>query len=305
MTTTSSTVLNTYGKGLSLFAMMLLGAFFPQAHGLSFLIQYLVMAMLFFAFLDAEFNPKAFQKSVLWVLITNVAVAFIGYGIFASYNLTFALVAFITGIAPSAIASPVVISFIEGRVEYAVTAVLVTNISSALIIPLALPSLAGAAVPVSVWNVLRSALTVMLVPLILAWLVLWLPPGGQAFVRKGKRFSFPIWLINLFIISANAANFIRTQNTGSARVLLEIALISLGIVWSILRSARGLAAASTGRRPARRLGKKIFSFVIWIALTFINPLVAMGPTFYILYHHLYNSWLISRFEQRRIRVGSI
>ena len=260
MTTTSSTVLNTYGKGLSLFAMMLLGAFFPQAHGLSFLIQYLVMAMLFFAFLDAEFNPKAFQKSVLWVLITNVAVAFIGYGIFASYNLTFALVAFITGIAPSSIASPVVISFIEGRVEYAVTAVLVTNISSALIIPLALPSLAGAAVPVSVWNVLRSALTVMLVPLILAWLVLWLPPGGQAFVRKGKRFSFPIWLINLFIISANAANFIRTQNTGSARVLLEIALISLGICVVNFALGAWIGGRQYWQEASQALGQKNLLF---------------------------------------------
>jgi len=42
--------------------------------------------------------------------------------------------------------------------------------------------------------------------------------------------------------------------------------------------------------------------VIWIALIFINPLVAMGPMFYILYHHLYNSWLIYRFEKGRIRI---
>ena len=39
--------------------------------------------------------------------------------------------------------------------------------------------------------------------------------------------------------------------------------------------------------------------MIWVALTFINPLVAMGPTFYILYHNLYNSWQIYRFERRR------
>jgi hypothetical protein len=34
-------------------------------------------------------------------------------------------------------------------------------------------------------------------------------------------------------------------------------------------------------------------------LTFINPLVAMGPMFYIVYHHVYNSWSIYRFEKRR------
>jgi bile acid:Na+ symporter, BASS family len=298
----SSAFFNMYGKGLSLFAMMILGALFPQAHALSFLIQYLLMVMLFFAFLDVQFNPKAFQKGVLWVLLANIAVAFIGYRIFATRNITLAMVAFITGIAPSAIASPVVISFIEGRVDYAVASVLLTNVSSALIIPLTLPSLVGAAVPISVWDVLRSALTVMLVPLILARLALQLPSGMQAFIRKGKHSSFPIWLINLFIISANAANFIRNENAGSARVLAEIALISLGICVINFALGAWIGGRQYWQEASQALGQKNLSFVIWIALTFINPLVAMGPTFYILYHHLYNSWLISRFEQRRIRV---
>jgi bile acid:Na+ symporter, BASS family len=302
MASRSNIFLNTYGKGLSLFAMMILGALFPQAHELSFLIQYLLMVMLFFAFLDVQFNPKAFQKGVLWVLLANVAVAFIGYGIFAARNLTLAMVAFITGIAPSAIASPVVISFIEGRVDYVVASVLLTNVSSALIIPLALPSLVGAAVPISVWDVLRSALTVMLVPVILARLALQLSSGMQVFIRKGKRSSFPIWLINLFIISANAANFIRNESAGSAGVLAEIALISLGICVVNFALGAGIGGRQYWQEASQALGQKNLSFVIWIALTFINPLVAMGPTFYILYHHLYNSWLISRFEQRRIRV---
>jgi len=65
----------------------------------------------------------------------------------------------------------------------------------------------------------------------------------------------------------------------------------------------GLGALLGGERfrqeSSQSLGQKNNSFVIWIALTFINPLVAMGPTFYILYHNLYNSWQIYRFEKRR------
>ena len=44
--------LTTQGKGLSLLLTMLFGALVPQAHAFSFLIQYLLMLMLFFAFLD-------------------------------------------------------------------------------------------------------------------------------------------------------------------------------------------------------------------------------------------------------------
>ena len=290
-----------YGKVFGLLATMLVGAMFPRVHEFSFLIQYLLMLMLFFSFLDIEFKPQTFHKSVLWVLLANVAVAFLSYAALVSFDRTFALTAFMTAIAPTAIAAPVIMSFIQGEIEYVVAAVLVTNVSSALIVPLVLPFLLGAQaqVQISVWEVLQPVLIVMFVPLILARLVSRMPIRTQTFIRKGKRFSFSIWLLNLFIISANASNFFRNEDPNSAPTLIVIALISLVLcivnfgVGALLGGQRNWQAAS------QSLGQKNLSFVIWIALTFINPLVAMGPTFYILYHHLYNSWSIYQFEKRR------
>ena len=291
--------LKIYGKVFGLLATMMLGALSPQFHTLSFLIQYLLMAMLFFAFLDIEFKPQTFQKSVLWVLLANVAVAFMSYVALASFDIMLALTAFLTAIAPTAIAAPVIIGFIKGEIEYVVTAVLITNVSSALIIPLALPFLLGADVQISIREVLQPVLIVMFVPLILARVVARFSLKTQAFIRKGKSFSFPIWLINLFIISANASNFLRNENSNSTLTLITIALISLVIC--IVNF--GVGALLGGRRnwqeASQSLGQKNLSFVIWIALTFVNPLVAMGPTFYVLYHHLYNSWSIYQFEKRR------
>jgi BASS family bile acid:Na+ symporter len=291
--------LKTQGKGLSLLFTMLIGALVPQAHVLSFLIQSLLMVMLFFAFLDIEFKPQSFQKSVLWVLIANVAVAFVSYFVLLPFDLTLALAAFMAAIAPTAIAAPVIIGFIERDVEYAVTSVILTNIASAIIVPIALPSLLGAEVQISVWEVLQPVLVVMFVPLILSRLVSHLPADAQGFIRKGKVTSFPIWLVNLFIISANASDFLRNSNTDSISTLAVIALISLVIC--ILNFGMGalLGGRNHWQEASQALGQKNLSFVIWIALTFINPLVAMGPTFYILYHHLYNSWSIYQFERRR------
>ena len=291
--------LKIYSKVFGLLATMLVGALFPQVHSLSFLIQYLLMGMLFFAFLDINFKPETFQRSVLWILLANVGVAFLSYAVLASFDMTLALTAFMTAIAPTAIAAPVIIGFIQGKIEYVVTAVLFTNISSAVIIPLTLPFLLGAEVQISVWEVLQPVLIVMFVPLILARLVSHLPPRTQKTIRKGKQFSFPIWLVNLFIITANASNFLRNENSDSTFTLVTIALISLALC--IVNF--GVGALLGGRRnwqeASQSLGQKNLSFVIWIALTFINPLVAMGPTFYILYHHLYNSWSICQFEKRR------
>jgi bile acid:Na+ symporter, BASS family len=293
--------LKIYGKVFGLLATMALGALFPQVHVFSFLIQYLLMVMLFFAFLDIKFKLQTFQTSVLWVLLANLAVGFLSYALLISFDQTFALTAFMTAMAPTAIAAPVIISFIKGKIEYVIAAVLVTNISSAVIIPVALPFLIDVQtqVQISVWDVLKPVLIVMFVPLILAQLVSQLPSGQQDFLRKGKRFSFAIWLLNLFLISTNASNFLRNEETNSIATLLGIALISL--VLCIVNF--GLGALLGGRQnwqeASQSLGQKNLSFVIWIALTFINPLVAMGPTFYILYHHLYNSWSIYQFEKRR------
>lgn len=301
MTSNTNSFFKIYGKVFGLLATMALGALFPQFHGLSFLIQYLLMVMLFFSFLDIEFRVQTFQKSILWILFANVVVAFLSYAALASFDRTLALTAFMTAIAPTAIAAPVIMSFIKGHIEYVVAAVLVTNISSAIIIPVTLPYLLGAQTQlhISVWEVLEPVMIVMFVPLLLARLVSYMPSGTQRFLRTGKRFSFAIWLLNLFLISANASSFLRQEDVNSLSILLMIALISL--VLCIVNF--GLGALLGGRQnwqeASQSLGQKNLSFVIWIALTFINPLVAMGPTFYILFHHLYNSWSIFRFEKQR------
>jgi BASS family bile acid:Na+ symporter len=290
------------GKGLSLLFTMLVGALVPQAQAFSFLIQYLLMVMLFFAFLDIEFRPQKFQKSVLWVLLANVAVSFVSYMMIAQFNLMLALAAFMTAIAPTAIAAPVIISFIQREVEYVVASVVLTNIASALIVPLVLPSLLGKVIQISVWEVLQPVLVVMFVPLLLAQLVSRLPEEAQSIIRMGKVSSFPIWLVNLFIISAKASDFLRNDNTDSISTLAVIAFVSLVICIVNFSVGALLGGQEHWREASQALGQKNLSFVIWIALTFINPLVAMGPMFYIVYHHIYNSWSIYRFEKERVRV---
>lgn len=291
--------LKNYGKVIALLLMMVLGGLLPQFHVLSPLVQYLLMSMLFFAFLDIDVRPSAFEKGVAWVLLANLGIAFLAYGLLSFVDPTLALAAFMTGIAPTAISSPVIVSFIEGRVEYVVASVLLTNISMALVVPIALPTLAGALIDIPVWDVLRPILVVMFVPLLLARLATYLPQKTRAFVRAGKRYSFPLWLFNLFIISAKAADFLRNEHSASWGTLVVVGLVSLVICIANFALGAWIGGPQYRQEASQALGQKNNSFVIWVALTFLNPLVAMGPTFYVLYHNLYNSWQIYLFEKRR------
>ncbi len=166
-------------------------------------------------------------------------------------------------------------------------------------VPLALPSLLGTAARVSVWEVLQPVFITVFVPLILARLVRLLPLGARAVVRKGKNFSFVIWLLNLFLICAKAVDFLRNGSAGSTGLLPAIALVSLVICAVNFALGALIGGRNYWQEASQALGQKNNSFVIWMALTFINPFVAMGPTFYVLYHNLYNSFQIYLFEKRR------
>ena len=295
---------NTYGKGLLLFLMMGLGFLFPQASKFSFLIQYLLMIMLFFSFLDIRLNAEILSGGVLLILLANVAIALVGYWVFSGINPTLALVAFITGIAPTAISSPVMIGFVKGKVAYVVAALVLTNLVSAVLVPLLLPSLIGKDLTISIWDMLSSSMMVVFIPIVLAQLVCLLPENGQNFFWKGKSVTFPVWLLNLFIVSAKSAQFILYENKGTLQILLKIALISLILCVANFALGARIGGKDRWREGSQALGQKNLSFVLWIALTYINPLVAMGPIFYILYHHIYNSWMIYQFEKQQLQIST-
>lgn len=288
----------TNGKVVSLIVTMLVGIAIPQAHVLTFLVQYLLMVMLFFAFLDIEISKVKIDLRVILVLAANLATGFGWYLLFKQINHELAMTAFITAMAPTAISSTVIVSFIRGKVDFMVSSVLLTNTTVALVIPLSIPFVVGTDAIISTWDVLLPVLITMFLPLILSRFIRFLPKEVKTGLTIGKRFTFPIWLFNLFIISAKASDFIRQENSGAIIDLIEIAAMALLIC--IVNFALGalLGGRQYWREASQALGQKNNSFAIWIALTFINPLAAMGPTIYILFHNLYNTWQIYQYEKR-------
>jgi bile acid:Na+ symporter, BASS family len=197
-----------YGRTVSLGLAMLAGILLPQASAFSWLVPYLLVALLFYSFLDITITRHSFTRGVLWILLANLSIAFLAYFVLRPIDTDLALVAFMSGITPTATAAPVIVSFLGGQVEYVIASVLVTNVVVALLIPFALPIVASTRVTISTWEVLQSSLFVVFVPLVLSRLFVYLPKTPQRIIKRGKSLSFSIWLLNLFLVTAKAAAFI-------------------------------------------------------------------------------------------------
>jgi BASS family bile acid:Na+ symporter len=277
------------------------GVFFPEAHVLAFLIPLLVAVMMFLASLDLPIGPDSFRGSVWGVLAANLAIAFLGYFLFLPVDRDLALAAFLTGVTPTAISAPVIIDFLHGRVGYVVASVLITNLFMAAMLPFVLPLVVGTEAGISTAAALRSILLVVCVPLGLSRGVSYLPEKVRRTIGRGKPLSFFVWLVALFLVTAKSSHFLRNDLTIPAKTILAIAAIAF-VICVVNFSVGALIGGKQHRREASQaLGQKNNSFTIWLALTFINPVVALGPTCYVLYHNAYNALQLFAFERKRRR----
>jgi BASS family bile acid:Na+ symporter len=162
----------------------------------------------------------------------------------------------------------------------------------------------GTRIAISTWDVLQSVLVVVFIPFILSRLLRYLPLNAQQRVRQGKRLTFFFWLTNLFLVTSKATAFILHDLSVPITTLAEIALISLMICAINFRIGAWLGGRDYRQEGSQSLGQKNNAFTIWLALTFVTPLIALGPTFYIVYHNLYNSFQLYRFGKTQLRADT-
>ncbi len=284
-----------FSRTLAILGAIAFGALLPQAHVLVGAVPWLVMTMLLLVFLQTRLSRSALRPSHFLLLAANILLGFAGAG--AGWLLggrDVALAAFFAGITPTATAAPVIISFLRGRVDYVVAAFLLTNLTIAALIPFLLPWVLGRPTPEAFAHVAASVGFVVFLPLALAWLVRRIYPGAAEWPARLRNASFGMWVITMFLITSNASHFLR-QHADTPHVLLaKIAAITLLVCAANFAVGRAIGGREFPREASQALGQKNTAFTIYLAMTYASPLIALGPTCYVIWHNLWNSWQLHR-----------
>lgn len=284
-----------YARTAAILSAMTLGALVPQAHVLAGAIRWLVMAMLFLVFLQTRLSFAAFHRTHLLLFATNIAVGFAAWGIGRLVGgQDLALAVFFCGITPTAIAAPVIISFLRGRVDYVVTAFLLSNLGIAALLPVMLPLVLGRATPEAFAQVAGSVGLVVFVPMALAWLIRTFHAPAATWPGKLRNVSFGLWVFAIFLITANASDFLRRHSDAPHLLIAEIALGSLAICVLSFTLGHLIGGKEFAREASQSLGQKNTTFTIYLALAYAGPVAALGPTCYVIWHNLWNSWQLHR-----------
>ena len=276
------------------------GYFIPQAASCTFLIRYFLMVMLFLIFMQVKVQGMRPRKTHWRILIANIAI---GLAVWLLASLSgsrdLAHAAFFTGITPTASAAPVIMRFLGGDVEFVVTSFLTTNIGVSLSLTGLIPLVTGNFTLNFLGNVAWNLFFLIGIPMTAAFIVRKLYPKGKELAPKLAYFSFLLWLSMLFLTASSASAYIRRTSV-SPLILLEIAGLSALICTVNFALGHVLAGKEFRRESSQSLGQKNTMFTLSLAMTFSGPLAALGPTFYVLWHNLWNAVQMFLHDRRKI-----
>jgi BASS family bile acid:Na+ symporter len=281
-------------KTILLLATITAGVLFPFAHSYSYLIKYLLMIMLFFSFLKMEVKKAHLTINHLYILLINISVPLIAFWILKSFDLVLAQVVFITAIAPTAIASPIIINLLNGKIEFTVISIILTNFVVAFLLPFLLPTLIYSSSSITMIDVLIPVSTVFLIPYFLSVIIKKYFPIIKTRLIKFNQYVFYILVLNINLGTSKASHYIRQEMSFSDIIIYEIAIASLILCFLYFFMGRLSAPKNLKVEGGQSLGQKNNGFTVWVALTFISPLAVLGPVFYILFQNFYISWQLHK-----------
>lgn len=264
---------------------------FLHDHGSS-IMPPMIMCMLLFAFIDVHFNRESVGWSHVRIPCAMVAVAVVSCFLIRKFtgNSDFAAMAFLIGMTPTANAAPVITGLLGRREDYATVSVVSTNLFVAFALAPIAALVLGSEIEFSTTELAAKTMLLVGVPFVVATILRNFAVPAANFVRRVKFLSFYLWMTMLGTICAQSSNYICTHPEIPVSTLAEVFL--LAAVMCALNFALGyfLGEKRFRRECSQSLGQKNTMLMLWVAVAFFNPLVALGPTFYVVCHNLWNSW---------------
>lgn len=279
---------------------IVLGALLPQLHGFIWLVRWLIIGQLFLVFLQTRMSRSSLRRSHFVLLAVNIAMGFIAWQLGKWVGgPEVGLAAFFGGITPTASAAPVIMSFLGGRVDYVIASFVLTNVVVAALMPLLLPLVLGRPTPEAFAQVSGSIGLVIFVPMAAAQLLRLAWPGSVAWPPRLRNVSFGCWVLMMFLVTSNASDFIRHGSDASHHQVFLIAAVTAFVSASNFALGWIIGGKEFHREASQSLGQKNSAFTVYLALTYASPLVALGPTFYVIWHNIWNSWQLYRVDRRQ------
>ena len=279
----------------------------------SYVLPILMFLVLFVVFCKTDFHQLRLKRWHLYVamlqtlLVALFMAPMLVWPLSVSWFILLeALLAIV--ICPCAAAAPVVTMKLGGNLEQMTSYTFLSNLVSALLIPLCFPLLPGACersaemafLPLFI-GILWKVMAVLLLPMIAAWITKKFLPRFHGWVISIKDLSYYMWAFTLMLVSGTTARNIAEAWQRTPLILL-LAIAFFALLVCLLQYGLGRLVGGRFGRPieaGQGMGQKNTAFAIWTTTAFLTPLSSVGPGCYILWQNTINSLEIYHYSSAK------
>lgn len=260
------------------------------------LIPFLLFLMLFITYSRVLLRDIRLTRFHYILLGIQYLGSILVYLALYQFNIIVAQAAMICILAPTAASAPVITGMLGGNISTIAAYSFISNLSIAILSPFFLAAMGGSdggsiSFFSSIIIIFRKIMPVLLLPFVLALFLEKISPTIHDKVRKSQNLSFYLWAVALTIVISRVTMFISIQEKSSYRLELIIALVALIIC--LLQFWIGRTIGTKYNRTVsggQGLGQKNTILAIWLTQTYLNPLASIGPSAYVLWQNIVNSY---------------
>ncbi len=267
----------------------------PLDH-ISFLLPGLLFLMIFFAYCNMSIKELRFSSMHLVMISLQIVIGILVFFLIRPFSAPTAEAMLICIMAPTAIASTVVLSMIGGNMALLTLYTLIGNVLIALLLPVLLPLLgisADLSYIRSLFYILKQLFPMLVVPLFLALLLSRILPKVHSGIRKRPSISFFLYFFAFAVLMGRSVSYFMDYDKGK---YTEVVIIALGsLIACIFQYWLGRRVGSLyGERitGGQAMGHKNTILAIWIAQSFLHPLASIAPVAYIIWQAAFNGYQV-------------
>ena len=262
----------------------------------SFLVPFIIFAILLLTFTAVDLRKLRFSMLDLWLMLFQIVVSTGGYTLITllggSHIVAEGLL--IGVLCPVASSVAVIACLLGANRETVTTYTIVGNLMVALVAPVVF-SLVGDHPELDIVDSMLLMFSkigsTLALPFFLAVLLQLLLPKANALLARYNGLGFYLWALALLFTLGQTIDYIFLNGEGNWGSIAWLGGLSL--LFCVVQFATG---RWLGRRygdvigGGQLLGQKNTAFGIWMANTFLSPLSSVFLAFYSVFQNVWNAW---------------
>lgn len=269
--------------------------FHEWIHYLVFLTPYLIFVMLLVTYTRVRIEDLRITPFQWTLLAVQMIGAWLVYAVLYPLSEMAATAAFLCVFMPTATAAPVVTGMLGGSVTKLATYSLLSNLAVAVTAPAFLSFVNDSGREISFYysfiTICAQVIPLLVLPLVVAILIRHSYPRLHGAISGHQSISFWLWAVALFIVMGRAVSFMISQPVSEIPAMIGMAAAALLVCCLQFYLGRRIGRRFGDRiSGAQGLGQKNTVLGLWMALTYLNPAVSIGPAAYIVWQNIINSY---------------